>query len=57
MHCGLFHGGGVNCSDILGAVSPVTSAMELAFIALVLGLVTVLDAVAFYSTVETLVVS
>ena len=57
MHRGLFYSGGTNFSDILGAVSPVTSAMELAFVTLVLGLAAVLDAIAFYSAVETLVVS
>ena len=57
MCCGLLRGRGPNFSDILRAVGPVTSSMELALVALVLWFSAILDAVAFSSTVETLVVS
>ena len=56
MHCGLFCGGGVNLCDVLGAVGPITTAVELAFATLVFGLAAILDAVTLCSTVETLVV-
>ena len=57
MRRGLLRGRGPNFGDVFGAVGSVTSSVELALGALVLGLLAVLDAVAFGSTVETLVVS
>ena len=54
--CGLFHGRNSNFGNVLGAVGPVASSMELALIALVLQLSAVLDAVTLSSAVETLVV-
>ena len=53
----LLHGRSSNFSDVLGAVGPVTSSVELALVALVLWLSAVLDAMPLGSTVETLVVS
>ena len=53
----LLRGGGPDFGNVLGAVSPMTAPMELALGALVLWLSAILDAVAFGSTVETLVVS
>ena len=55
-HC-LFRSGGSYFSDVLRAVGPMTAPMELAFVALVLWLSAILDAVTLHSTVETLVVS
>ena len=52
----LLCGGGANFGDVLGAVGPVASSVELALVALVLRLLAILDAVALCSTVETLVV-
>ena len=53
----LFRSRGSYFSDVLGAVGPMTASMELAFVALVLWLSAVLDAVTLRSAVETLVVS
>ena len=53
----LLGSGSSDFGNILGAIGPVTPSMELALIALVLWLSAILDAVAFGSTVETLVVS
>ena len=57
VHRSLLHGGSLNFGDVLGAVGPVTSSMELALVALVLRLAAVLDAMTLGSAVETLVVS
>ena len=57
MRCGLLRGRGPNFGDVLRAVGSVTSSMELALAALILRLSAILDAMAFGSTVETLVVS
>ena len=57
MRHGLFRGRGSNFGDILRAVGLVTAAVELALGALVLRLPAILDAVAFSSAVEALVVS
>ena len=56
VHCCLFRGRGPYFGDVLGAVGPMTASMELALAALVLRLSAVLDAMAFGSAVETLVV-
>ena len=53
----LLHSRGSNFGDILGAIGPVTSSMELALSALVLWLSAVLDAMILGPAVETLVVS
>ena len=57
MRCGLLRGRGPNFGDVLRAVGSVTSSMELALAALILRLSAILDAMAFGSAVETLVVS
>ena len=54
-HC-LLYGGSLNFGNVLGAVGPVASSVELALIALVLWLLAVLDAMTFGSAIETLVV-
>ena len=54
---GLLRGGGLNFGDILGAVRPMASSVELALIALVLQLSAIFEAMALDSAVETLVVS
>ena len=56
MCCSLLHGRSLNFGDVLRAVGSVTSSMELALAALILWLSAILDAMAFGSTVETLVV-
>ena len=56
MCCCLFGGGGTNLGDVLGAVGPMTTSVELTLVALVLQLLAVFDAVTLSSTVETLVV-
>ena len=57
MRHSLLHGRSLNFGDVLGAIGPVASSMELALSALVFRLSAVLDAVTLISTVETLVVS
>ena len=57
VHRRLFCSGGSNLSDVLGAVGLMTTSVEFALVALVLGLSAILDAVAFGSAVETLVAS
>ena len=56
MFCGLFRGRGPDFGDVLGAVGLMTASMELALSALVLRLSAILDAMAFSSAVEALVV-
>ena len=57
MRHGLFRSSSSNFGDVLGAIGPVASAVELALVALVLWLSAILDAMALSSAVETLVVS
>ena len=47
----------MNPVNVLGAASPMTTAVALALVTLILWLAAVLDAVAFLSTVEALVAS
>ena len=57
MRRGLLFSGGVNFSDILRTVAPMSASMELAFSTLVPRLSAILDAVPFFSAVEALVAS
>ena len=54
---GLFLGGRANLGDVLRTVTPMSPSVELAFPALVLRLLAVLDAVSFLPAVEALVAS
>ena len=57
MRRGLLFSGGVNFSDVLRTVTPMSASMELAFSTLVPQLSAILDAVPFFSAVEALVAS
>ena len=54
---GLLFSGRADFGDILRTVAPMSAAVELAFSAWILRLSAVLDAVSFFSAVETLVAS
>ena len=55
MHGCLFFSRGVDLSDVLRTVAPMSASVELAFSTWVLRLSAVLDAMSFFSAVEALV--